>query len=542
MASRRQPLTAPRAPKGGNIEDMLKFVREQQSKPSEAAATAKKLKNLSTQSKQREKFANQSKSFMKELRTLLSQAEYADQVASSSLIDLAQCLPELPTLLRMDANTKSQREDDIGKCAEFKDRLENILTRKRSAQMRQMFQSAMTQFKSHLEILELPSAYEAIADIVEKTKLPTPTKDNSYDLSDLPEEWKYIIQDQINVFAQVEKEMHETYRKWLVENNFNPDEKFGGWDELEHQRFTLCGENASLEFPDKPPEELHRHQKWIIRTQFLHKKVNSLRLELKKRVASLREEARLDIEEKERQALINAENEERRAQLAEEKEELMARLNIERSEKQEREAQIAALKEKELQEKLEEDRRQKQLADKQNASLKKKLLTEKERRMQREAELAEKKRQQEERERQLQKVRQKEISKNVTERKKIEEKRQMERLENELKQAELAAERKKRLDQLAQSVRDEFGLDDLKADPTKLTKLQQMRRNAEKEEKPLYVQTGFASSVIEADPRVRIENALREAGLIDSAYAHQVMQNYSAIRENQTMNSNIRFG
>ncbi|OHT13603.1 hypothetical protein TRFO_03375 [Tritrichomonas foetus] len=540
MASRRQPLTAPKAPKGGDIEAMLKFVHEQQAKPSEAAAVAKRLKKVSTQSKQREQFAAQSKSFMNELKNLVKHAEYSQQMATASMIELSTTLPELPALLKLDATLMEQRQKDIDKCQGYREVLANLSSRTKTPQVQSMFRNSLNEFKTHLEIFEFPDSYEEIIEIVEKTKLAPPAKSNSYDFGDLPPEWQAKGQEQIAVFTKIEQELTDSYLQWLKENNFDPSVPCGGWDEFEHQRFVLCGENYHVEFPDKSKDDLLRHKSWHIRTQFLNKKRDTLRAELRKRVIELREDAARDIREKAEQAERERLEDERRLAFSEEKAELSARLHKEREEKRKRDAEKEAKEEAERQAQLAEEMRQKSLAEKQKAELKRKVLTEREKRLQREAQLSERRKQQEEREKAALKQRLKVAKQTVEERKAAYAEKQMKKIEQQTAAAEAEAEKQKRLEMLAQSVRDEFGLDELKAeDPARLTKIQQMRRDAEKEEKPMYVQNHFPSSLIEADPRIRVENALREAGLMGSEYVHQLMQQMSAVRPNLTMQSNI---
>ena len=543
MASRRQPLTAPKPPKGADIEETLKFIREQQQKPSEAAAQAKILKKLSTQSKQREKYASQSKIFMTELRKLVKRAEVARQNASNSLIDLSGVLPDLPALLRIDAASQERETEKYSQSMMHLEGLATTCKKKRTPAVRDLFNGQVKKFKDFLENMELPERYDDVVEIVQRTKIAPAPKEKSYNLEGLADEWKTKIEDQIAAFAVVEEEAVQAYKKWLVENGYDPEAKCGGWDELEHQRFMLCGDaNLQVEFKDKGREELDRHKRWVIRTQFLTKKKESLRLELQRRVQELKEAAARDAleqDERERAELIA---EERRNHLAEEKEELNSRLAVERKAKQERDAAKAAKMEQERKQKMEEDQRKKAIEDKKKAEMKKRILTEKERKQQREAEMAERRRQAAEKEKALQRVRMKEAKQHADERQQMLEAKIKQRHENEEAAAAAAAEKQRRLDALAQSVRDEFGLDNLESDPTKLTKIQEMRRNMDKEEKPMYWQTSFASSVIEADPRIRIETALREAGLINSPYAQQVMREMSALRSNQGMSSSVSLG
>lgn len=265
-------------------------------------------------------------------------------------------------------------------------------------------------------------------------------------------------------------------------------------------------------------------------------------MELQRRVQELKSEALRDAMEKDERERMELIAEERRNHLAEEKEELNSRLAVERKAKQERDAAKAARLESERKQKMEEDRKKKAIEDRKIAEMKKRVSTEKERKQQRDAEMAERRRQAMEKEKAIQRQRLKEAKVHIDERKQMFEAKVKQRHDNEEAAAAAAAEKQRRLDALAQSVRDEFGLDNLESDPTRLTKLQELRRNMDKEERPMYVQTGFASSVIEADPRVRIENALREAGLINSPYAQQVMREMSALRSNQTMSSNVFLG
>lgn len=541
MASRRQPLTAPKPPKGGDIDAMLRFVHEQQQKPSEAAAVAKRLKQVSTQSKQREQFANQSKSFMNELRNLVKRVESSQQMATASLVDLSSKLPELPTLLKLDASLMESRQADIDKCQDFKDRLSSICARSKTPQVHAMFQDVLIDFRNHLTILEFPEQYEDIVDLVEKTKLPpSATKANSYDFSDLPPEWQEKGQEQVAVFAQIEKEITDSYNQWLKENGFDPNVPCGGWDEFEHQRFILSGDNFSVEFPDKPKDELARHKKWYIRTQFLNKKRDALRAELHKRMIELREDAARDAKEKEEKAELDRIAEERRKELSDEKAELSARLKVEREEKKKKDDLKKAQEEAEKQAKQMEEMHQKQIQDKQNKKLKQKVLTEREKRMQRELQAAEIRKQQDERNKIAQQQRMKVAKQTVEGRKAMLHEKKMKKIEKQAEKAEKEAEKRRRLDILAQQVRDEFGLDDLKAeDPARLTKIHQMRRNMEKEERPMYVQNSFPSELIEADPRIRVENALREAGLMGSEYVQQLMNQMSAIRQNPGLQSNF---
>jgi hypothetical protein len=392
--------------------------------------------------------------------------------------------------------------------------------------------------------MALPDEYDSVVERVEKTKVTREARQQQgLHLDGLPEEWRARIEDQITAFATVENELLAAHRQWMIENEFDPDVKFGGWDPLEHQRFMLCGDaNWKVEFADKPMEELHRHRRYVIRTQFLSRKIETMKGELQKRVEELRDEAAKDIREKEVKAANDLIAEERRRALAEEKDELNSRLQIERKEKQDREAAAAALAEDERQQKLAEERKLRELEDQQRSELKKRILSERGRKEQQEKEWQEKRRQAEEKERALLKLRMKDAKQHASERRQIQEEKQKAKIESDLKVAEELAERKRRLDQLAQTVRDEFGLDSLEADPTKLTKIQQMRRDMEPDPKPLWVATSFASHVIEADPRIRVENALREAGLMESAYASQVMRQMSALRPNQGMESRVFFG
>lgn len=542
MSNRRQPLTAPKPPKGGDIDAMLRFVHEQQQKPSEAAAVAKRLKKVSTQSKQREQFASQSKSFMNELRSLVKYVESTQQMATSTLVDLSSRLPELPSLLKLDASLMESRQSDIDKCQDYKDRLSSICTRSKTPQIHAMFNGVLEEFKTHLNILEFPDQYEEIVELVEKTKLPSAIKENSYEFSDLPPEWQEKAQEQISVFAQLEKELTDSYVQWLKENGFDPNAPCGGWDEFEHQRFILSGDHFSVEFPDKPKEEIMRHKKWHIRTQFLNKKRDALRAELRKRMIELREDAAQDMKEKEEKAELDRIAEERRKELSDEKAELNARLKIEREEKKKKEEIKKAQEEAERQAKQMEEMHQKQIQDKQNKKLKQKVLSEREKRAQRELHAQEIRKQQDERNKIVQQQRMKVAKQTVEGRKAMYQEKQMKKIEKQAEKAEKEAEKRKRLDILAQQVRDEFGLDDLKAeDPARLTKIQQMRRNMEKEERPMYVQNSFPSELIEADPRIRVENALREAGLMGSEYVHQLMNQMSAIRQNPGLQSNINF-
>ena len=543
MASRRQPLTAPKKPKGADIEETLKFIREQQQKPSEAAAQAKILKNLSNQSKQREKYASQSKVFMSELKKLVNRAEIARQNASNSLIDLSGILPELPALLRIDAANQEHETEDYSQCAVLRDALTATCKKKRTPALKDTFNSQIKKFRDYLETMELPEKYDEVVEIVQRTKIAPAPKEKSYDLDGIPDEWKSKIEDQIAAFAVVENEAVQAYKKWLVDNGYDPESKCGGWDELEHQRFMLCGDsNLQVEFKDKGRDELDKHKRWVIRTQFLNKKKESLRMELQRRVQELKSEALRDAMEKDERERMELIAEERRNHLAEEKEELNSRLAIERKAKQERDAAKAARLESERKQKMEEDRKKKAIEDRKIAEMKKRVSTEKERKQQRDAEMAERRRQAMEKEKAIQRQRLREAKVHIDERKQMFEAKVKQRHDNEEAAAAAAAEKQRRLDALAQSVRDEFGLDNLESDPTRLTKLQELRRNMDKEERPMYVQTSFASSVIEADPRVRIENALREAGLINSPYAQQVMREMSALRSNQTMSSNVFLG
>lgn len=542
MASRRQPLTAPKPPKGGDIDAMLKFIHEQQQKPSDAAAVAKRLKKVSNQSKQREQFQNQSKSFMTELRKLVKLADSSQHLATQSLIDLST-VPELPSLLKLDANLMESRQSDFDKCQDYKDRLESICTRSRTPQINSMFNGVMQEFKSHLEVLEFPDSYEDVVDLVEKTKLaPPPSKANSYDFSELPMEWQEKGQELISVFAQVEKELTDSYVSWLKENNFDPSQPCGGWDEFEHQRFILSGDHFSVEFPEKSKEELLRHKKWYIRTQFLNKKRDALRAELHKRIMELCEDAKRDQKEKEEKAELDRIAEERRKELSDEKAELNQRLKVERAEKKKKDELKRQQEEEEQRVRMMEEQHQKQIQDAQNKKLKQKVQSEKEKRSQKEQHQLEIRRRQEEQEKIIQKQRMKAAKQTVEGRQAMYQQKKMQRIEKDAEKAEREVEKKKRLDVLAQQVRDEFGLDNLKAeDPARLTLIQKMRRNAEKEERPMYVQNSFSSAQIEADPRIRVENALREAGLMGSEYVHQLMQQMSAARVNPGMQSNFNF-
>ena len=540
MASRRQPLTVPKPPKGGDVEAMLRYVREQQQKPSEAADMAKRLKKVSNDSKKREQFAAQSKSFMNELRNLIKHAEYSQQMATASMINLSTTLPELPELLKFDASMMEQRNIDSGKCEELKEVLDNLCTRKKTAQLNTMFANSLAQFKAQLNVLEFPDSYEKVCEVIEQTKLPPSAKSHTYDFTDMPPEWQAKANDQIDVFEKLEQEIQDAYVKWLKDNGFDPNSPCGGWDEFEHQRFVLCGENYSVEFPDKSKDELLRHKGWYIRTQFLNKKRDALRAELKKRILEIRDDAARDVKEKAEQAERDRIEDERRAAFNEDKANLNARLIAGREEKRIRDAAKAEKEEAERQAQLAEEQRQKNIADKQKQEMKKRIMTERERRQQRETILNERRKQQEEREKAALKQRMKMAKAAVDERKAEYAEKQQRRAEKQLAAVEQEAEKQKRLEALAQKVRDEFGLDDLKAeDPARLTKLQEMRRHLEKEEKPMFVQNHFPSSLIEADPRIRVENALREAGLMGSDYVHQLMSQMSSVRPNLTMQSTL---
>lgn len=505
---------------------------------------AKELKNVSAKSKERERYASQTKPFMSELRKLVRGCERGKELVGNSLIDLAGIVPELPAILKKDAGNQDNFRDVVQMCTGYREGLTNTCRRKRNSETHALFKSQVQRFRELLESLDLPESYDDLATIVERTRISPPApKGVSYNLGGLPDEWRARIEEQISAFGLVEQEIVSEHRSWLTDNGFDPDAKCGGWDPLDHQRFLLCGEkNAMVEFKEKGSDEVNRHKRWVIRAQFLTRKKESLRVELLKRVDEMRNEAKRDMQSREEKARADMAADERRKALADEKDELNARLVVERKDRDERDAAKAAQREQEMKEKADDDKRQKGVVDKRKAELKKRVLSERERKQQAETDAAERRRKAAEREKEIQKLRMKEAKVHVGERKQMLQDKQKLKAEHDAARVEAEADKKRRLDALAQSVRDEFGLDGLEADPARLTKLQEMRRHMDKEERPLFFATSFASSVIEADPRIRVETALRQAGLMDSPYAQQVIRQMAAIRTNQTMSSNVPLG
>ncbi|KAH0788894.1 coiled-coil domain-containing protein [Histomonas meleagridis] len=528
----------------GDIDAMLKCVQEMQRKPSDAALTANKLKQISKQSKQRQQIAKQSKSYMGELKKLIKAVENTQDTVTSSIIDLAGVLQELPTLLKLDADLKSKRDDDYDTCSAFKERLTLLSKQKRTKQTKEMFDTLTSQFNAHLDSLSLPESYDEIVEIVNSTKIHSQPKTISFDLSDLTPEWQETISNQISEYINLEKELKQSFDEWQICNGYDPDKKYGGWDGLEHQRFLLCGNNANLEFPDKTEEEIIKHKTWTIKHQFLSKKREALRTELRKRVSELREEAVKDDKLKSEKVLNDQLAEERRLALAEEKEKLNAQLAISRHEKQERDRIKAEQKAQEENLRKQKELKAKIKRTKEINELKEHVLSEKQKRQAQELLIQQRRRAAENEAKADQRIRLKEIKKRVSERGEINNEKIRKKKEEEQMKIEREIDRKKRLDELAKSVRDEFGLDELEADPTRLTKINEIRRKAlhEKEARPMFVGTSFASSVIEADPRIRVENALREAGLMNSAYAQEVIQKMALLRPSVNMPSQISFG
>ncbi|EAY01454.1 hypothetical protein TVAG_490420 [Trichomonas vaginalis G3] len=541
MSKYRPVLRAPKVPKSNNIEDVLKFIQEQKEKPSEAAAAAKKLTKISNDVKNREKKATQVKAFMIEFRKVMKGAETGKQLCTSTLIDLSGTLPELPELLKFDASLQNKTNQDVMSCISYLERLQSLLTRDKNVPNNQMYKSIHDEFEQHLECLYLPEEYDQIVEIVEKTKLQ-PIEKQKIDLSGLNDEWKQSITDQIDAFNKIEDELKKKHRDWLVENGFNPDEQFGGWEDLEHQRFILtnCGE-ITVEFNNKSPEELIRHKKWYIKEQFLNKKIDALHQELKTRIAKMKLDAQEEERQKEEQRLKDEMVRQRVEAMNEEKSVLDERLKVEREEKRKRDLEKQEQEEIERQKKEEEERKQKQLYNEEKMQLKNRVNAEKERRKEIEDRIQRNREIEAERQKAELKERRKEMKVVVSGRRQIEEIRKRERQAKDRERYQQKLEQQKRLEMLAQQVRDEFGLDDLVADPEKPTKIMEIRRNAEKEEKPMFNPTSFASSVIEMDPRIRIENALREAGLMNSPYAQNVITQMSALRPAPGMESHIKF-
>ena len=540
MSKNRPVLKAPRPPKGNDVEAMLKFIQEQKNKPSEAKAAAKKLTKISNEQKTREKKANQANAFMKELRNTISRAQYAKQLSTSSLIDLAANFPELPEILKFDAKLQNNTNGDLLQARAYLDRLQHFNQLTRTAENNMQYKQVHEEFAEYLKSFELPEQYDTIVEIVENTKLPPPEK-QKIEVKGVNDEWKQKIEDTIQAFSSVEKELKEKHKKWLIENGFNPEEKYGGWDDLEHQRFLLtnCGE-VTIEF-DRPPEEIIRHKKWYIRQQFLNKKIDALRSELRTRVDQMIEEAKEEEKRKEEERLHMLDVKERQEQLSQEKAELDERLKIGREEKRKRDEEKQKLEAEERRKKEEEEKRQKMIAQKEKNELKKRVLTEKERRREQEERIRKIRLEEAERQKELLKERRKEMQAAVSGRRQIDQKKKQRREEEIMEQKQKEADKQRRLELLAQQVRDEFGLDDVVADLEKPTKIMEIRSHMEKEEKPMFNPTSFASSVIENDPRIRIETALREAGLINSPYAMNVINEMSALRAAPGMQSHIKF-
>lgn len=538
MSRNRPVLKQLKAPKG-DIDAMLQFIQEQKSKPSDAQNAAKKLAKISSDQKNREKKNQLSKSYMNEFRSLIKQTENSKNLLVSSLMELSASLPELPSLLKMDAKLQNDTNIEMEKCVSCIERLQHLLKFEKSEKNSATFQEIHNEAVELFKTLELPESYDNIVEIVNKTKLPPPEK-QQVDLSVFHDEWVTKASDLVAAFAQVEKELKESNRKWMIENNFDPDVKYGGWDNLEHQRFLLtgCGE-ITVEFGDKTNEEIIRHKKWYIKHQYMMKKIDALRAELKTRIERLKIEMMNDDAEKEDQRVKQQLAEERQRALAEEKAILDDRLKLGREEKQKRDAILA---EKEEQERLireAESEKRKQRYDKELKELKIKVNNEKERRKVYDELLMQRKLKDAKKERELFKMRRKEMVAAVSERKAIDDKKKARKAEEMQAERDREIEKVHRLELLAQQVRDEFGLDNVTSDPTKLTKIHELRRMMDPEPKPMFNQISFASSVIEQDPRIRIENALREAGLINSPYAINVINQMSAIRPTPNMSSSI---
>jgi len=541
MSKYRPILKAPRAPKGGDIDEMLKFIHEQKEKPSEAAKWAQKLEDHSSVSKSRQKNIELAKTYMEGLRKLAYDVDVAKQHVTGSLIDLSAVLPELPDLLKYEADLVQQTTKDIDKAVGYIERMQNLFTHQKNRQTIDLFRSVHDSFNDHIVIFDFPDAYDSIVSIVESTRINN-SKTIEYDISGVNEEWKQRIEDQISVFKGLETEMRQKFHDWLVTNGYNPESKFGGWEEYDHQRFLLtgCG-SVNIEFKDKTYEEIIRHKDWHIHKQFLKRKIRSLRIELQKRINQLKADANQESINNERKRLQQMEIEERRARLFEDKKALESVLTVEREEKLKRDNEKKMKTLLEQQNKMAEQMKLKDKAEKDRALLKSKVQLEKEKKVA----LEEKNRQirmaQLEKEKEYQKVHQKVVKDNVNNRMEIEKQKKMKKDEDIKEKLIQESIRQERLDALAKSVRDEFGLDELEANPEKLTKLNEIRRNAEKEEEGLFKMTSFPSHLIEADPRVRVENALREAGLIDSAYARTVINQMSALRPSPGMQSHIKF-
>jgi hypothetical protein len=533
---RKQPLILPKAPKGGDIDAMLEFVHQQQRKTSQAEEMAKSLESVASQSKERQKYAAQTKVFMAEMRKLASAVERTKQEVENSLIDLSGILPELPEILRLDAKAQERRSSVYAKCSEFHNGMINLLPRKRTAQIRQLFDSVFQKMQAHLPTMAFTERYDELAEHVQRTKIGVSPHRVDVDYAGVPLDWKSAMEDEIAVFAAVEEEMSQDFKAWESANGFDPSVKYGGWEPLQHQRFLLCGDqNLRVEFPNEPLEELNRHKRWVIRTQFMKKKKESLRLELQKRLKSMHESAIRDARQREDREACEMAAEERRRSLAMEKEELSAHLAKERKEKEERDRIKKAASEEERTRKLEADLQRKAREDKKSEAVKRRISAEKEKKEQIRSENLEKRRLAEERYKALRMVRMKDAKKVVEARKRLGEEKERRKLESEAEAAGISAEKDRRLAALAQRVRDEFGLDDVESDPTRLTKIVEMRRAMGPEEKPMWVATSYASSVIEADPRIRVEMALREAGLMDSPYARQMMLRIGDLRPNPEM-------
>lgn len=541
MSKYRPVLRVPKPPKSNNIDAVLKFIQEQKEKPSEAAAQAKKLTKISNDVKNREKKATQVKAFMTEFRKVMKGAEQGKQICTSSMIDLSGFLPELPELLKFDASLQNKTNEDVVACVSFLDQLQSILVRKTESKSdERTYKDIHLKFEQVLDLLALPEEYDNIVELVEKTKIKA-EKQEKYDLAGLNDDWKQQANEQIEAFNKIEDELKKKNRDWLVENGFNPDEPYGGWDDLEHQRFILtnCAE-VTVEF-DRTQEEIIRHKKWYIRQQYLNRKIDALHQELKTRIAKMKYDAAEEERQLEEQRIKDLQAKQRQEALSEEKSILDERLKVEREEKRKRDQEKAEQEEQERKLREEEENRKKQQYLEEKSQLKQKVQAEKERRKEIEERIKRNREIEAQRQRELDKERMKEIKVVVSGRRQERENKIEQKKQENLARKEKEIEKQKRLEMLAQQVRDEFGLDDVVADPEKPTKIMEIRKNMEKEEKPMFNPTSFASSVIEADPRIRIENALREAGLMNSPYAQSVITQMSALRTAPGLESHIKF-
>lgn len=61
------------------------------------------------------------------------------------------------------------------------------------------------------------------------------------------------------------------------------------------------------------------------------------------------------------------------------------------------------------------------------------------------------------------------------------------------------------------------------------------------DQKPMYTNYGFTDKQIGADARLRIEQRLREAGLINSDYAKVVMDSFKSNQVKRDLKSNINW-